>query len=178
MAEFPFPSLPLDLSGKIADAVLALLRDTGTAPGAALATVLANRIFETEFERLGVDKSGTYTEHTLLVALGPVAEARTGNDGYTELLTAVDFFLLSPVSQANNTQDWLRARIFHQVKLALVAEQGTLRDASNNRLTEALKRFERLDFNGRLRNDSNVIVTSFRATFRSDMDEATRTFLT
>ena len=177
MAETPFPLLELDLCGKIADAVLALLRDTGTTPGTALASVLGNRIYETELERLATDKAGTYQAYTLLVALGPVAEPRIGNAGYTELQTAVDLFLLTPVAKPNDTQRWLRARIFHQVKLALVAEQGTLRDGSDNRLTEALKRFDRLDFNGRLRNDSNVIVTAFRATFVSDIDEATRTFL-
>lgn len=174
---FPFPDLPLDLCGKIADAVLRELRAITL-----LAPVLGNRIYETELERLAIDKAGTYTAHTLLVALGPVSEPRIGNAGYTELFTAIDMFLLSPVSAANDTQRWLRARIFHQVKLRLVREEGTLRDGAggptDNRLTEALKSWDRLDFNGRLRNDSNVIVTTFRATFRSDMDEATRTFLT
>lgn len=178
MPEFPFEDLELDLSGMIGDAVLRMLRDTGTATGAALATVLANRIFETEFERLAVDKAGTYTGHNLLVALGPVAEDRTGNAGYTELRTAVDMYLLSPVSKANDTQRWLRSRIFHQVKKCLMVEQGTLRDGDGNRLTEALKRFDRLDLNARLTRDSTVIVTAFRATFVSDIDEATRTFLT
>lgn len=178
MPESPYALLDLDLSGMIADAVLRMLRDTGTDPGEALASVLANRIYETEAERLALDKAGTYTEHTLLVAIGPVSEDRTGNDGYTELRTAIDLYLLSPVTQTKDTQRWLRSRIFHQVKLCLMAEQGTLRDAEGNRLTEALKRFDRLDFNGTLRRDSNVIVTSFRATFSSDIDEATRTFLT
>ena len=178
MAETPFPALELSIEGMIADAVLRMLRDTGTTIGAALATVFGERIYETELERLATDKAGTYKAHTLLVALGPVGEQRTGNDGYTELLTAVDLFYLSPIANPNHTQRWLRARVFHAIKQCLMAEQGTLRDGSGNRLTEALKRFDRLDFNGRLRADSNVIVTSFRASFVSDIDELTRTFLT
>lgn len=172
MPESPYPDLALDITGEIADAVLRMLRaDTD------LETVFGNRIYETELERLATDRAGTYQGHTLLVALGPVAEIRAGNGGYTELLTGVDLFYLSPMTQTEGTQRWLRARVFHAIKLCLMAEEGTLRDGSNARITEALKRFERLDFNGRLRADSNIIVTAFRVTFVSYIDEATRTFI-
>ena len=173
MAETPFPDLELDICGEIADAVLRdLLADT-----AVLGTVFGNRIFETELERLATDKAGTYQANTLLVALGPVTEQRAGNGGYTELTTAIDIFYLSPIDKAFSTQRWLRARVYHAIKKVLMAEQGTLRDGSGTRITEALKRFERLDFNGRLRADSNIIVTTFRVTFVSFIDEITRNFI-
>lgn len=176
MPEQPYPDLELDLCGKIGDAILRELRsDT------ALATVFGDRIFEGELERLAVDRAGTITGHTLLVVPGPVREERSGNDGYTTLATTYDLVLLTPTSSSTDTQRWLRQRIFHAIKVRLMREQGTLRDGAglptDNRLTEALKRFERLDFAGRLRNDSAVIVTVFRVAFVSDVDESDRTFI-
>jgi hypothetical protein len=175
--EQPFPDLPLDICGKIGDACV---RDL-LADAAVLGTVLGNRIYDVELERLAVDKAGTYQANTLLVAPGPVTEERTANAGYTTVLTAIDFILLSQAMTSEGTQRWLRARIFRRIKRVLLAEDGVLRDTSvsppGNRLTEALQRFQRLDFNGRLRGDSNLIVTVFRAVFVSDIEEQSGDFI-
>jgi len=176
MPEQPYPDLELDICGKIGDAILRELRsDT------ALATVFGDRIFEGELERLAVDRAGTFQVPTLLVAPGPTREERLGNDGYTTLVTTFDLVLLTAASGATGTDRWLRQRICHAIKKRLMREQGTLRDgaglSTDERLTEALKRFERLDFAGRLRADASVIVTVFRVSFASDIDELDRNFI-
>lgn len=182
----PYPDLPLEICGEIYQAVSREIRAiTLLAPSPS--TVFGNRIYDCESIQIALDdKTATTEVPALLIAPGPNVEIRIGNAGYSELTTAVDLGLLTKVASAFDTQAWLRMRIFHQVKLRLMLEQGTLRSGDgtlpaigqpDNRITNALKGYGRIDPTGRLVRASNVFLTTFRVTFVSDIDEATRTFI-
>lgn len=179
----PYPDLPLDICGEIYNAVLRELRAI-----TALEPVVGDRIRECESINAALTgQTASTAVPAIFVAPGPQLEVRIGNAGYSTLTTAVDIAVLTPCNDALDTQDWLRQRIFHQVKLRLMREQGTLRSGDgtepgigdpDNRITEALKGFGQIDPTGALLSRTNVFVTTFRVSFSSDIDEATRTFQT
>ena len=111
----------------------------------------------------------------LLVSLAGIDEVRIGSAQYAELETVVDLWLVTAAETSTTSQQWLRARIVNHVKALLQEEQGTLRDAEGNRLTEALTRFQRTLLAGRLRG-TNLVLTQLRCLYRSDIDQSTREF--
>jgi hypothetical protein len=182
----PYPDLPLDIVGKILNAVVRELR-AAAGPGEPLEEVFANgtagpRIYACESIPVAIEE-GTLTTNVpaMLVAPGAVQETRQGNQGYTELKVTAEIALLTTVAGATGTQDWLRARILRAVKRRLMREQGTLRDGdgldSDPRLTDALQGFGRTEASGRIKVARSVLFTPFRATFTSYIDEATGEFL-
>lgn len=182
----PYPDLPLDIVGKILDAVVRELR-AAAGPGEPLEAVFANgtagpRIYACESIAVALD-DGTLTSDVPagLVAPGAVFETRQGNAGYTELKTTVELGLLTAVPGALDTQGWLRSRILRQWKLRLIREQGTLRDGdgtpSDNRITDAMQGFGRTAASGRVKVARKVLFTPLAVTFTSFIDEATGDFI-
>lgn len=182
----PYPDLPLDIVGKILNAVLRELV-AAAGPGQPLEEVFANgtagpRIYACESIPVAIEDS-TFTSNVpaILLAPGAVQETRAGNAGYTELKTTVELGLLTAVAGATGTQDWLRARILRAVKLRLMREQGTLRDGdgldTDDRLTDAIQGFGRTEASGRIKVARSVLFTPFRVTFTSFIDEATGEFI-
>lgn len=182
----PYSELASDIVCKILDAVeremLAL-----AATDAPLEEVFANgdaapRVYSCESIPVALDDSAITTDvPALLIAPGAITETRLGNAGYTELKTTVEFGLLTKVAGSTDHQGWLRPRILRQIKLRLMREKGTLRDGtglpSDNPLTDALQGFGRTEASGRLKKANSVLLTMFRATFTSPIDEATGNFL-
>lgn len=178
---FPYPDLPLDICGEIFNAVGRELRAITL-----LEPVVGNRIRACESIRAALSANAVTTEApAIFYALGPQLEIRTANGGQSRLTTAVDIILFTKCSDPFDPQDCLRQRIFHQVKLRLVREQGTLRSGDgeepesgpDNRITNAMKGFGQIDPTGPLESATNLFVTTFRVTFESDIDEATRQFI-
>lgn len=182
----PYPDLPLDIVGKIFNAILRELV-AAAGPGQPLEPVFENgtagpRIYACESILVAIEDS-TFTSSVpaMLLAPGAVQETRAGNGGYTELKVTAELALLTAVAGATGTQDWLRARILRAVKLRLMREQGTLRDGdgldTDNRLTDAMQGFGRTEASGRIKVARSVLYTPFRVTFTSFIDEATGDFL-
>ncbi len=181
MPTSPYPDLPLDICGEIFTAVGRELRAI-----TALEPVVGNRIRECESIRAAIDQGfGTTDVPALLYAPGPQVQVRTANRGYSKLTTSVDICLLTRCTDPFDTQDWLRPRIFHQIFLRLVREEGTLRSGDgeepdsgpDNRITNAMTGFGQIDPTGPIPKGNNIISTTCRVAFTSDIDEKTRLFI-
>lgn len=172
----PYPELGEALVALQGAALLRKLRDDP-----ALAAFFNGGIEDVEAETLLLQ--GGVQANFLGVALGPLTEDRTGNAQYATQTVAFDLFVVTKIEQTRGTNGWLRARVVNHVARVLQAEDevagvgGVLTDPEGNLLTEALTRFERLDFTGRLRNDPSLIVTPLRVVYTADFDQIGRTFI-
>lgn len=167
-----WPDFPWSVDTLIAEAVLRTLRADDD-----LADYFAtgSGILALESEVLFDAGALSLRAPALLVTLSGLDEVRIGTAQYAELETVIDLWLVTAAETSTNPQEWLRARLVSYIKGLLQVEQGTLRDAEGNRLTEALTRFQRTLLAGRLRG-TNLVVTQLRCLYRSDIDQSTREF--
>lgn len=156
-----------DVTALQADAVLAKLRGDED-----LVAFFDAGIVPLEVEQLFLEKS-SLRANTLGVSIGPQVERRIGTAQLAELEQAIDLFLLTSSSDARTSTSWLRPRVVARIKSLLQEEGGVLRDPEGNLIAEALTRFERLDFQGRVRG-SNLIVTGLRVVYYADLDQRLR----
>lgn len=166
----PYPELGEAILALQGDALLRKLRDDP-----ALADFFNGGIEDVEAETLLL--KGGVQANFLGVALGPFDERRTGNAQYATQTIAFDLFILTALEQTRGTRHWLRGRVVDRIARVLQQDGGVLTDPEGHLLCEALTRFERLDFAGRLGTDETILVTPLRVIFEADFDQVSRTFI-
>lgn len=165
-----YPELGEALVALQGDALLRKLRDDPP-----LSAFFNGGIEDVEAETVLL--KGGVQANFLGVALGPFTEARTGNAQYGTITTSFDLLILTALQESRGTRGWLRARLVNHIGRVLQPEGGILTDPEGNLIAEALTRFERLDFAGRLRSDSTLIVTPLRVIYEADFDQVSRNFI-
>jgi len=168
----PHPEFGWSLDAEIAEAVLRTLRADSdlaawTGKGMGILPIESEIFFDAGVLSLQAP--------AILVALSGLDEVRIGSNQYAELETMVDIWIVTAAETSTTSQDWLRARVVNHIKTLLQVEQGMLRNASGERITEALARFQRTLLAGRLRG-TNLVLTQLRCLWTSDLDQTTREF--
>lgn len=159
------PELPLDVSARIAAAVLARLR-----ADADLAAFFAGRIDDYEVEAFS--DGPEWTAPSLGVVLFSVDEQRSATGRQNLVRTTLTLALLTDHRRGPGTDDWLRQRVADRVKTVCAAGAGVLTEPGGTALTDALLSFQRLGVP--VRRGDTQLLTLLRAEYRSRVREHTR----
>lgn len=160
------PEFAHDLIPKIGDAILRALRGD---------QVIANYFTEiSDAESEAVWLAGSWQAPALIVSLDGVDEDPLLS-GSADLTTAWQLTVVTRVRTASGTDGWLRTRVIERIKATLMRDNGILEDENENRITEALTRFQRVA-EPLISADQATIRTPLTVVYQSQITALTREF--